>query len=83
MEEAKQKLCHYCRGSYVGDECLPCERKFWASNRTSGWVILFFLFPFAVAGLLIGIIWSGVRAGIEEGSGLWSTAMGFIRKKRP
>jgi len=84
MEEAEnQKLCHYCSGVYWGNECLTCERKFWASNRTNGFVVMFFLLPISAVGLLAGAIWSALRAGFSEGSGLWSTCMGFIRKKRP
>lgn len=84
MEEAeKQKLCLYCSGMYVGKECLPCERKLWSSNRTNGFVVMLFLLPISAVGMVAGAIWSAIRAGFEEGSGLWSTAMGFIRKKRP
>ena len=83
MEEAQQKLCPYCSGLYVGNECLPCERKFWSSNRTSGFLVLLFLLPIAAIGMTAGAVWSALRVGFIEGSGLWSTVMGFIRKKRP
>lgn len=84
MEEAeKQKLCPYCSGLYWGAECLSCERKFWASNRTSGFFMMIFLLPIAAFGLTVGAVWSALKAGFDEGSGLWTTVLGFIRKKRP
>jgi hypothetical protein len=78
-----------CEASPTSSGVLPdgthlhCERKMWASNRRNGFVIALMLLPIALVGFLVGIVFSALRAGFEEGSGIWKTVFGFIQKPRP
>jgi hypothetical protein len=83
MNETAQELCSWCGKWYSGSECQKCAIDIWKSNRRNGCVMQIVLFPLAVAGSFLGLIFSGLKAGFDEGKGAWETASKFIRAKRP
>lgn len=83
------KTCYWCSAALngelapQGDIHLKCARAAWGSNKRNGCVIGFMLLPIALVGFILGCLWSALKAGFEEGAGLWNTVWGFIEKPRP
>lgn len=83
MEEAKQNLCLWCGKWHMGSQCQPCELEIWRSNKRNGLFMTAILFPLTVVGFFLGLIYSGLKAGFDEGKGAWKVATKFIRAARP
>lgn len=82
MEEAKQDLCTWCGKWYTG-KCQPCDLEIWRSNRRNGCFMTVILFPLVIAGFFIGLIYSGLKAGFDEGKDAWKISRHFFRAPRP
>lgn len=82
-QKSEMKWCILCRTYYGGAECMKCAVRYWKSDRQGGCLMVAMMLPFAAAGMLIGLAYSGLRAGFLTAWKIWDEAHANLRKPRP